>query len=44
MKSDYVCVQMWDPVKEILRRHWVHKSQKDPVEFVKNLNPEQKLL
>ena len=42
--TDYVCVQTWDPVFEMMRYNWVHKSEKDPVQFVKNLNPEQKVL
>lgn len=42
--TDYVCVQTWDPVFQCMRYHWVHKSEKDPVQFVKNLNPEQKVL
>jgi len=41
---DYVCIPMWDPIFEMMRYHWVHKSQKNPVQFVKNLNPEQKVL
>ena len=39
--TDYVCVTMWDPIFEMMRYHWVHKSEKDPVQFVKNLNPEE---
>ena len=42
--TDYVCIPMWDPIFEMMRYHWVHKSEKDPVQFVKNLNPEQKVL
>jgi len=42
--TDYICVQTWDPEFECIRYHWVHKSEKDPVQFVKNLNPEQKML
>ena len=42
--TDYVCVQTWDPVFEMMRYNWVHKSEKDPVQFVKNLNPEQEVL
>tara|TARA_B100000902_G_scaffold184650_1_gene177197 strand:- start:856 stop:1083 length:228 start_codon:yes stop_codon:yes gene_type:complete len=42
--TDYVCVQTWDPIFECMRYHWVHKSEEDPVQFVKNLNPEQKVL
>jgi len=41
---DYVCIQTWDPIFECMRYHWVHKSEVDPVQFVKNLNPEQKVL
>jgi hypothetical protein len=28
----------------MLRYHWVHKSEKDPEQFVKDLNPEQEVL
>ncbi len=42
--TDYVCVCTWDPIFEMMRYHWVHKSEKDPVQFVKNLNPEQEVL
>ena len=42
--TDYVCVPTWDPIFECMRYHWVHKSEKDPVQFVKNLNPEQEVL
>ena len=42
--TDYVCVATWDPIFEMMRYHWVHKSEKDPVQFVKNLNPEQEVL
>ena len=41
---DYVYVTTWDPIFNMMRYHWVHKSEKDPVAFVKNLNPEQKML
>ncbi len=44
MKSDYVCIPMWDPIFEMMRYHWVHNSEKDPEQFVKNLNPEQERL
>ena len=39
--TDYVCVQTWNPIFERMQYHWVHKSEKDPVQFVKNLNPEE---
>lgn len=39
--KDYVCVPAWDPELECMRFHWVHKSEKDPNQFVKNLNPTQ---
>jgi hypothetical protein len=42
--TDYVCIPMWDPIYEMMRYHWVHKSEKDPVQFAKNLNPEQEVL
>mgnify|MGYP003628015541 FL=1 len=42
--TDYVCVATWDPIFEMMRYHWVHKSEKDPEQFVKNLNPEQEVL
>ena len=42
--TDYVCVPTWDPIFECMRYHWVHKSEKDPVQFVKNLNPNEVLL
>ena len=42
--KDFVCVAMWDPIYEMMRYHWVHKSEKDPVQFVKNLNPNEVLL
>ena len=41
--KDYVCVPTWDHIFEIMRYHWVHKSEKDPVQFVKNLNPSEEL-
>ena len=41
---DYVCVATWDPIFEMMRYRWVHKSEKDPVQFVKNLNPEEVVL
>lgn len=44
METEYRCVMMWDPTYERMRYHWVHKSEKDPVQFVKNLNPDQKAL
>jgi hypothetical protein len=44
MKSDYICVQTWNPQFQRICYHWVHKSEKDPVQFVKNLNPEQVVL
>ena len=37
--TDYVCVSTWDPIFEMMRYRWVHKSEKDSVQFVKNLNP-----
>ena len=42
--TDYVCVATWDPIFEMMRYHWVHKSEKNPVQFVKSLNPEQQIL
>jgi hypothetical protein len=39
--KDYVSIQTWDPVLEMMRYHWVHKTEKDPVGFVKNLNPNE---
>jgi hypothetical protein len=42
--TDYVCIPMWDPIYEMMRYHWVHKSERDPEQFVKNLNPEQEVL
>ncbi|AOO15401.1 hypothetical protein W1080910_128 [Cyanophage S-RIM12 isolate W1_08_0910] len=42
--KDYVCVPTWDPIFEMMCYHWVHKSEKHPEQFVKNLNPEQKVL
>ena len=42
--TDYICIATWDPIFEMMRYHWVHKSEKDPVQFVKNLNPEQEVL
>jgi hypothetical protein len=42
--TDYVCVETWNPIYERIQYHWVHKSEKDPVQFVKNLNPEQEVL
>jgi hypothetical protein len=39
MKSDYVCVCTWDPIYQMMRYRSVHKSEKNPVQFVKNLNP-----
>ena len=42
--TDYVCIAMWDPIFEMMRYHWVHKSEKNPVQFVKSLNPEQEVL
>ena len=41
---DYVCIQTWDPIFECMRYHWVHKSEKNPVQFVKNLNPYEVVL
>jgi hypothetical protein len=43
-KTDYKCVMMWDPMFEMMRYHWVHKSERDLEQFVKNLNPEQEVL
>ena len=42
--NDYVCIAMWDTIFKCMRYHWVHKSEKDPEQFVKNLNPEQERL
>ena len=42
--TDYVCIATWDPIFDMMRYHWVHKSEKDPVQFVKSLNPEQEVL
>jgi hypothetical protein len=42
--KDYITITAWDKQFECIRYHWVHKSEKDPVQFVKNLNPEQKIL
>ena len=42
--TDYVCVATWDPIFEMMRYHWVHKSEKNPVQFVKNLNPGEVVL
>ena len=42
--TDYFCIPTWDPIFEMMRYHWVHKSEKDPEQFVQNLNPEQKVL
>ena len=42
--TNYVCVQTGDPIFKMMRYHWVHKSEKDPVQFVKNLNPNEVVL
>jgi hypothetical protein len=42
--KDYVSIQTWDLIFEMMRYHWVHKSEKDLEQFVKNLNPEQEVL
>jgi len=42
--TDYVVIQTWDPIFKMMRYHWVHKSEKDPVQFIENLNPEQQVL
>ena len=42
--TDYVCVQTWNPIFERMQYNWVHKLEKDPEQFVKNLNPEQEVL
>jgi len=42
--KDYICIETWDSEFECVRYHWVHKSEKDPEQFVKNLNPEQEVL
>ena len=39
--KDYVCIVTWDPMFECVRYHWVHKSEPNPVEFVKNLHPNE---
>ncbi len=44
MKSDYICVTTWDPILECIKYHWVHRTEKDPVQFVKNLNPDHEVL
>jgi hypothetical protein len=42
--TDYICVMTWDPEFECIRHHWVHKSEKDPVSFIKNLHPYETIL
>ena len=43
-KPDYVCVHDMESLcLNVCSYHWVHKSEKDPVEFVKNLNPDEVL-
>ena len=37
--TEYICVVTWDPKFKCTRYHWVHKSNLNPNEFVKNLNP-----
>ena len=37
--TDYICVTTWDPEFECIRHHWVHKSEPNPNNFVKNLHP-----
>jgi hypothetical protein len=44
MQKDYVVITTWDPEFQCIRYHYVHKSEKDPIQFVKNLNPEQEVL
>ena len=41
---DYVCIQTWDYKLECIRYHWVHKSEKNPVQFIKNINPGEVVL
>jgi len=39
--KDYICIVTWDPMFECVRYHWVHKLEPNPVEFVKNLHPNE---
>ena len=41
---DYVCIETWDSKLECIRYHWVHTSEKNAVQFVKNLNPDEVVL
>jgi hypothetical protein len=42
--KDYVCIMTWNFMLECIRYHWIHKSEKNPVQFVKNLNPDEVVL
>jgi hypothetical protein len=42
--KDYTCIVTWDSIFNRIRYHWIHKSERDPEQFVKNLNPEQEVL
>ena len=33
--KDYVCIATWNPIFEMMRYHWVHKSEKDPVQSIR---------
>ncbi|WDS61241.1 hypothetical protein SBM3_00162 [Synechococcus phage S-BM3] len=39
--NDFICVTTWDPRLQKSCYHYVHKSIKDPVQYVKNLNPNE---
>ena len=39
--KDYICIITWDPILEITRYHYVHKSVKNPTDYIKHLYPEE---
>ena len=43
-RSDYIAVETWNTNLQKVEYHYVHKSVKNPKEYVKSLHPEQMIL
>lgn len=44
MISDYITVETWNTKLQKVEYHYVHKSIKNPKQYVKSLHPEQVIL
>nr|BAR35656.1 hypothetical protein [uncultured Mediterranean phage uvMED] len=42
MISDYITITTWDEKYQCIRYHYVHKSIKNPKQYVLNLHPNER--